>query len=101
MKVVKATLRNTQSLTDEQEQYLRLLLSRLEAGSLPRQTMNNTLSALNKLGADIANPLKALAILQHTISPRLLERHYAEDASKALKKREVILSLYLKGGHHD
>jgi superfamily II DNA or RNA helicase len=94
-KVLKATLQNTQSLTDEQEQYLNLLLSRLEAGSIPKQTIKNTLNALSRPGAELNNPLKVLAIMQQNISTRLLESHYAEDSGKSFSKREVILSLYL------
>ena len=97
LKILKATLRNSQRFTDEQEDYLKKVITRLEEGSIPKQTTKKTLKALNNLNSDLTNPLKVLATIQHTIPERLLESHYSEYPHRFSGKREVILSLYLTG----
>lgn len=97
LRVLRATLKNTQQFTDEQEQYIRNVLVQLEEGGLPKHTTKGVLKALNSLGKELANPFKVLAVLQTHISGRLLESHYAEQRPTILGKREVILSLYLTG----
>ncbi len=77
--------------------YLKKVLTQLEEGGLPKQTVNNTLKALNNLGEELVNPFKVLAILQLHIPERLLQSHYAEQNPAVFGKREVILSLYLAG----
>lgn len=95
--ILKATMKNTKQFTDDQELYLKKVLSQLMEGGLPKQTTKNTLAALNKLKTELANPFKVLAILQMHISDRLLEEHYAEQNPQVTGKREVILSMYLTG----
>lgn len=97
IKILKATMKNTQQLTEDQELYLKKALKQLEEGGLPKQTTKETMKALNKLGQEMMNPLKVLAVLQTNIPERLLEEHYAETSPVASGKREVILSLYLAG----
>ncbi len=97
LRILKATLRNTQKLTDDQELYLKRVLTQLEEGGIPKQTAKNTLKALNDLGEGLINPLKVLAVLQTCIPERLLDEHYAEKNFSVSGKREVILSLYLTG----
>lgn len=95
LRILRASLKNTQKLTDDQEQYLRKVTEKLEEGGLPKQTAKNTLKALNDLKEDVMNPLKVIAVLQTNIPPRILESHYAESSPVLTGKREVILSLYL------
>ncbi|HQK35223.1 MAG TPA: hypothetical protein PK074_10895, partial [Spirochaetales bacterium] len=97
LKILKATLKNTQQFTDEQEQYLKQVLVQLEEGGIPKQTAKETLKALNALKQDLINPLKVLATLQSHISERFLQQHYAEQNPRSSGKREVILSMYLTG----
>jgi superfamily II DNA/RNA helicase len=97
LKILKATLKNTQQFTDEQEQYLKQVVTQLEEGGLPKQTAKETLKALNALKQDLLNPFKVLATLHNHIPARFLEGHYAEQNPRAFGKREVILSLYLTG----
>ena len=97
LKILNLTLRNTQRFTDEQEDYLKKVIRQLEEGDIPKQTTKKTLKALNNLKSDLTNPLKVLAVLQHTIPERLLLSHYAEYPQRFSGKREVILSLYLTG----
>lgn len=95
MRILKATFKNTQKFTDDQELYLKKVLTQLEEGGLPKQTARNTLKALNGLGDELVNPFKVLAVLQTHISERLLQSHCAEQNPAVFGKREVILSLYL------
>ncbi|MBC8392726.1 MAG: helicase, partial [Deltaproteobacteria bacterium] len=97
LRILKATLKNTQKLTDDQELYLKNVLKQLEEGGLPKQTAKNTLKALHELGDELVNPFKVLAMLQTHIPDRLLQSHYAEHSPSVTGKREVILSLYLAG----
>ncbi|MFZ3089377.1 MAG: helicase-related protein [Nitrospirota bacterium] len=95
IKILKATLKNTQKLTEDQELYLKKVLTQLEEGGLPKQTAKQTLKALNALKTEIVNPFKVLSVLQTHISAKLLDEHYAEQNPAIFGKREVILSMYL------
>ena len=97
LRILKATMKNTQKLTEDQELYLKKVLTQLEEGGLPKQTAKNTLKALDALKDELVNPFKVLALLQIQIPQRLLESHYAEQNPAVFGKREVILSLYLAG----
>jgi superfamily II DNA or RNA helicase/HKD family nuclease len=97
LKIIKATIKNTQQFTDEQEQYLKQVMVQLEEGGIPKQTAKETLKALNALNEDLINPFKVLGTLQNHIPERFLQQHYAEQNPRSFGKREVILSMYLKG----
>ena len=97
LKILKATVKNSKKLTEEQEDYLRKLIIRLEEGAIPKQTTKKALKALIELKSDMVNPLKVLAVLQHNIPQKFLESHYVEFSKRYSGKREVILSLYLRG----
>ncbi|MEW6110179.1 MAG: helicase-related protein [Nitrospirota bacterium] len=93
--ILKATMKNTKQLTDEQEHYLKRVFAQLEEGGIPKQTAKETLKAFDDLGNGVMNPLKVLAVLQTRIPERFLAGHYAERNPQSSGKREVILSLYL------
>lgn len=97
LKILKATFKNTRQLTDDQELYLKKVFTQLDEGGLPKQTCKETLKSINTLGPEVGNPLKLLAVIQTSISDRLLESHYAELNPRSSGKREVILSMYLSG----
>jgi hypothetical protein len=97
LRILKATLKNTKKLTEDQETYLKMVLRQLDEGGLPKQTAKNTLKALNTLEEELTNPFKVLSTLQTHIPDRLLQSHYAENSPSVSGKREVILSLYVAG----
>jgi len=97
LRILKATMKNTQKLTEDQELYLKKVLTQLEEGGLPKQTSKETLKAFSALKNEIVNPFKVLAVLQTHIPAKLLEEHYAEQNPAVSGIREVILSLYLTG----
>jgi superfamily II DNA or RNA helicase len=100
IRIIKATLKNSQKLTEDQEQYLKNVLRKLEEGGIPKQTSKQTKKALESLNNELTNPFKVLAVLQKNISDKLLESHYAERNSNTSAKREVILSMFLTGGEN-
>ena len=95
IKILKLTLKDSMKLTDDQESYVKKVITQLTEGGLPKQTAKETLKALNSLGNEMLNPLKVLAVLQKNISDKLLTSHYAENNPLLSGKREVILSIYL------
>lgn len=97
LRILKATLKNTQKFTDEQENYLKQVIVQLEEGGLPKQTAKETLKALSSIGKELINPFKVLGTLQSKIPERFLQEHYAEKNPRSFGKREVILSMYLMG----
>jgi len=97
LKILKATVKNTQQFTDDQERYLKQVMVQLEEGGLPKQTVKETLKALNALKQDLLNPFKALGTLQGHVPERFLQEHYAEQNPRSFGKREVILSMFLTG----
>jgi len=101
LKFLKATQKNSKQLTEEQEEYLKKITTRLEEGALPKQTVRKALKALDNLEKEILNPLKVIGTLQREISPILLKSHYAETSAITEGKREVILSLYLVEGNDE
>jgi superfamily II DNA or RNA helicase len=97
LKILKAVFKTTRQLTEDQELYLKKVITQLEEGALPRQTTKTTLKSLNDFSNDWLNPIKILAVLQTNIPTRLLESHYVEENPRMAGKREVILSMYLAG----
>jgi len=100
-KILRAVLKNTKALTEDQEEYLRNLISRLDQGVIPKSTVKRALREINKLKDEIHNSLKVVALLQKEIPPAFLKSHYAEYSPAVQGKREVILSLYLKEAHDE
>jgi len=99
IKILKAIQKATQNLTENQEEYLKTVVLRLEQGSLPKQTVKRALKALKNLRQEIRNPLKVIAVLQREISPTFLRDRLAAFSSVSDGKREVILSLYILEGN--
>ncbi len=97
LKILKITQKNGGRLTEEQEEYLKKIITRLEEGALPKQTVKKTLNELNDLRQEIQNPLKVIAVLQREIPFGFLKSHYVDTYATTEDKREVILSLYLAG----
>jgi superfamily II DNA or RNA helicase/HKD family nuclease len=94
-KILKALLKNSKQLTEDQEEYMRRLIQRLEEGAIPKKTIQKVNQAIRKLGEEIQYPLKVVDILQKEISPVFLKGHFVEKITPTDEKREVILSLYL------
>jgi len=92
---LRALLKNSKQLTEDQENYMKRLIERLEEGAIPKKTIQKVNQAIKKLGEEIQNPLKVVAILQKEISPAFLKSHLVEKVISTDEKGEVILSLYL------
>ena len=95
LKIIRATLKDRRQFTDEQELYLKRIMTQLEEGGLPKQTSKETFKALQEEFKTGINSLRILAVLKTKIPERLLESHYAENQTYNFGKREVIISEYL------
>jgi superfamily II DNA or RNA helicase len=93
LKDIKAIV-DLRQFTEEQESYLKRLISQLEEGGIPKQTAKTTLTELRSNYTSDTNPLKLLAVIQKNIPIKFLESHYIE-TNDNYSAREVILSEYL------
>jgi superfamily II DNA/RNA helicase len=99
--ILKKTQRDAKQLTEDQEEYLKNVITKLEEGSIPKQTVKNVLTGLNELKDEIQDPLKVIGVLKMKISPAFLREHYVGTSVQGSEKREVILSLYLTGDNNE
>jgi hypothetical protein len=86
-------LRYYQGFTDEDEEYIRLVLAAYEDGIIPANTTKRIKKAIERE----TNPLKVLGILKKNIPGNLLGMQQTGQPSERTR-REVILSEYLTGG---
>jgi len=82
-----------QGFTDNDEEYIRLVLSAYEDGIIPANTTKRIKKAIERE----PNPLKVLVVLKRNIPGNLLGMQQAGQPSERTR-REVILSEYLTGG---
>jgi len=97
LKILKAISKDTRKFTEEQEDYLKIVVQKIREGSLPKQTTKILLKELNNELKKTINPLRILAVLQKNIAPEFLKEHLSESAAQTSGPREVILSEYLIG----
>ena len=96
LRILEATIRNSQQFTDEQTIYLKKAIKQVTDRGLPKNTISLTLKALEALEDEISNPLRVINTLHNVIPERLLKDHYAESNVTSSGKSEVVLSMYLK-----
>ena len=100
LKILKIIQKDMRQFTEEQEDYFRKAMSRLQEGALPKQTVKTALKAVEKAiqaASGPPKPLKILALLQTNIPGELLKEHILESSAVSDGLREVILSEYLIG----
>ncbi|HBY57710.1 MAG TPA: helicase [Candidatus Atribacteria bacterium] len=97
LKILKALSKDTRKFTEEQEDYLKIVMQKITEGALPKQTTKTLLKELNSELKKTINPLRILAVLQKNIAPEFLQEHLSESAAQTSGPREVILSEYLIG----
>jgi len=97
LKILKAISKDTRKFTEEQEDYLKIVIQKITEGALPKQTTKILLQELNNELKKTINPLTILAVLQKNIAPEFLQEHLSESAAQTSGPREVILSEYLIG----
>jgi superfamily II DNA/RNA helicase len=97
LKILKAISKDTRKFTEEQENYLKIVIQKITEGALPKQTTKILLQELNNELKKTINPLTILAVLQKNIAPEFLQEHLSESAAQTSGPREVILSEYLIG----
>jgi len=98
LKILKIIQKDLRQYTEEQGDYFKKVMNRLEEGALPKQTSKRILKEWNKLNStDKQKPLEIQALLQTNIPKELLKDHVIKESDSAQKPREVILSEYLIG----
>jgi len=97
LKILKAISKDTRKFTEEQEDYLKIVIQKIIEGALPKQTTKILLQELNNELKQTINTLRILAVLQKNIAPEFLKEHLSESAAQTSGPREVILSEYLIG----
>lgn len=96
LKLLKSNLvKHFKGFTDEDELYIRDVITLIEEGGLPRQTAKTLVKELSKELSNEANPLKILAKLKMNIASEFFKEPVAESAAQTSGPREVILSEYL------
>ena len=92
LKILKSNqIKHFKGYTDDDELYIKEVITLIEEGGLPRQTAKTLVKELS----NEANPLKILAKLKANIAPEFFKEPVAESAAQTSGPREVILSEYL------
>ena len=100
LRYLRITQNHLEQCSEEQKNYLKKVIQKVEAGSLPSQTITTTLKKIDTYVKGITgNPdsLKIISILRDNIADDLLGDHIAEKSASTKDPREVILSEYLIG----
>ncbi len=96
MRILKSNeIRHFKGFTDEDEIYIRRVITLLEEGALPGQTTKTLVSEFQKDAKKGIDPLKILAKLKIKIAPEFFKETATESAALTSGPREVILSEYL------
>jgi superfamily II DNA/RNA helicase len=86
--------KNFQGFTDDDDDFIKSLLRAFDSGIIPRNISKRIKGLIEKEG----NPIKVLWILRNNIPTNLLDSSITHQPVQSSQAREVILSLYLKGG---
>jgi len=84
-------IRTFQGYTEDDELYIKQVITLIEEGGLPKQTTKTLQKALSKE----INPVKILGILKRNIPSEFFKETMAGSAAQTSGPREVILSEYL------
>ena len=91
LKIVRAIM-NYKGFTEDQEDYVKLVIKQLVEGGFPKQTTKTLLAELNSELNNGVNELKLLAVIQKNLPDALLKEHFSQSSAKTTGPREVILS---------
>ena len=87
-------IRRYQGFTEDDEDYLSLVIDELNAGGIPKKLSSKIYKKIESTPELVVNPLKLLSVLKMAISPDFFQKMYAESAAGVSTNREVILSEY-------
>ena len=100
LEYLKAAQNNLEQCSEEQKNYLKKVIQKVEDGSLPSKTIATTLGKIEAYVKGITekpDSREIIPILQDNIADDLLDDHIAEKSASTKDPREVILSEYLIG----
>jgi len=80
--------------TDDDELYIKRIITELEAGGLPKQTTKTLKQKLDEELKTGVQPLRILALLKLHIPHEFLSDNYAQTVAHTFGHREVVLSEY-------
>ena len=100
LQILRIIQKDMRRFTEAEESDFKKIITRLQSGELPSQTVKTTLQAVEKelkASAPSPQPLKILTLLQKHIPDEFLKEHISKSAAPSAGPREVILSEYLVG----
>jgi len=98
LRILKAKeIRGFKGFTDEDELYIKTVITELEEGGWPKQTTKTLSKELTKELKKGVQPLRILALLKKNIASEFLTESQSPRAAKTSGPREVILSEYFIG----
>jgi len=86
------TVKRFDGFTDEQEEYIELVKTKIDEGALPKNLAKRIWEKMR----DIMNPLEIVRLLQKEISPNLLKDTQSQAKESMSNVKEVILSEYFE-----
>ncbi|MGC9316262.1 MAG: hypothetical protein ACP5G4_11650, partial [bacterium] len=95
IKIIMLALKDTRQLTEEQEDYLKLVKEKIAI--IPKHTISEIRKMFKQLGKEIIDSREVYSIFKDRIPDTLLYPHYSDRKAKEKAEREIILSMFLKG----
>jgi superfamily II DNA/RNA helicase len=86
-------VRRSPQFTEDDDDFIRRVISLLEDGALPKATAKKLATSLKK--SENFEPLKVLAVLRRGVKEEFFQPSPVAHGSQALARREVILSSFL------
>ena len=84
-------VKNYLGFTEDDDAYIKRVISILEDGALPKQTTKTVANALT----GIVDPIQILSKIKTNIPEEFLKEHIGQSSADTFGPREVILSEYL------
>ena len=94
--MLMATQNDMEQCTEEQKNYLKRVIQKIEDGALPSNTIKTTLETIKKVMKK-PDSLRIISILESNIPDELLDDHISDKLAHSDNPKEVILSEYLIG----
>ncbi len=97
IKYLKAFKSLSNQLTDKQEEYINEIIDAVQKGALPKQLIRNIITEIKNSLKNEKDPLKIFNVIKKAIPKEFFTKHLAELKMSLDDKKEIILSLFLKG----
>jgi superfamily II DNA/RNA helicase len=88
-------LESRRGLTEKQEEYIKILMQRINEGVIPKKLISDTLKKIKKLDKEQTNPHNIFILIKNEIPEVFLTTQFTQTFNEYMGKKEIILSLYL------